>query len=81
MTGMADQHHITPGATVARDLEVNFGHQRTGRIEDFQATPLGFLTDRLGYAMRTKNDRIAVRYLVKFLDENCPTLLKIIDVV
>src|SRR5690606_3662548 len=75
----ADQDHVAAGAAVARDLEMDLGDQRAGRIEHLQPAPLGLAAHRLRDAVRAEDHGGAVAHLVELLDEDRAALLEVVD--
>ena len=65
-------------AAVPGHLQVDLGHQRTGGVENPQIPLQGFLLYRLGDTVGTENNRIAIRYLGQFVNENSTTLFQIV---
>ena len=71
MTGMADQHDLTPALVVDLGLAVDLGHQRTGGVEREEVALLGLLGDRLRHAMGGEDHRrVGLGDLVELLDED-----------
>ena len=79
MAGVADQHHVAPGAAVARDFQMHLGHQRAGRVEHLQAAARGLGAHRLRDAVGAEDHGRAVGHLVEFLDEDRAALLEVFD--
>jgi hypothetical protein len=79
MAGVADQHHVAAGATVARDFQMDLGHQRTGGVEHLQAASGGLGAHRLRDAVGAEDDGGVVRHLVQFLHEHRAALAQVFD--
>ena len=72
VTGMTNEHHITCIACIADHLKVDFGDQRTGRIEHGKTTTRGLSLDCAGDAMRAEDQRRPIRHLVQLFDKHRP---------
>ena len=70
VAGMADQDDLAAAAGVVLAFLVNFGDQRTGRVDDRQIAVVGFDLDLLGDAVGGEYGDGTIRHVVHFLDEN-----------
>ncbi len=76
---MADENALLPTTGIAQYLHVHLGDQRAGRVEDPQATTLGFLLHGTGDAVRRKDDDHVVGHLMQFLDEDRAAFAQAVD--
>ncbi|KPW25998.1 Uncharacterized protein ALO83_04863 [Pseudomonas cannabina pv. alisalensis] len=79
VTGVADQDALATITAVASDLDMHFGDQRAGGIEDFQATTGSLGAHGLGNAVGTENNDDVVRHLVQLFDEDRAARAQVFD--
>ena len=70
VAGMADQDQRPAFGRIAPALDMNFGDQGTGRVDDVERPLLCCLFYRLGDAMRAEDGDAAQRHLVQLVDED-----------
>ena len=70
MAGMSDQKDMFALRGVAPCLDMNLGHQWTGRIDGDHVAVVRFLDNGTGHPVGGKDDWRAFRHLVEFLDED-----------
>jgi hypothetical protein len=79
MSGVTDQDDFDPVFAMPRDLQVDLGHQGTGRIEDAEIASFRRAAHLLGDAVSAENERGTVGDVIDILDEDCAALLEPID--
>ncbi|MCY1365168.1 hypothetical protein D9M69_520030 [compost metagenome] len=79
MTGVADENALSAVTAVARDFDVDFGHQRARGVEHFQPTASRFAAHGLGNAVGTEDHDDVVRHLVQLFDEDRTTGAQVLD--
>ncbi len=72
MPGMTDQNYFQSLAGVVTPFLMNLGHQRAGRIDNWQVAALGFFLDFRGDTVGAEYGNRAFRYFVELFDENSP---------
>ena len=60
-------------------LDVDLGHERTGRVDRAQVAGLGVLVDRRGDAVGGEDDHLALGHLGLLLDEDRSALRELLD--
>ena len=76
---MADQHHAATQSTQARHFHMHLGDQRTGGVEHFQATLIGFLAHGLRHAVGAEDHRGTIGYFVQFFDKHGAIGAQLVD--
>jgi len=70
---VANQHHVAAGATMASDLDMHLGDQRTGRVEHLQSALRCLSAHGVSQDVR----REAAQRGLKVFDATCPLVTKV----
>ena len=74
MACVADEHHVQPIPGVTGHLDMDFGDQRTGGIENGEPACLRVAANLLRHAMSGENAGCPRRDFVDLINENRPSL-------
>ena len=79
MTLVSDQDYAAALGHVPADLQMNLGHERAGRVDDFQTPRFRLFEYGRRHAVGTEDDHAVRRDLVQLLYEHHPALPEPVD--